>query len=104
GVDARAAQALLYERVERETRQVTHVEHDRMTQRNRLLVKRVVGQQTEDSARTRTIQLITLQQLSSEGVEGDFSTVRSHRRGSSTASVPPAQPTQSLDARFFARV
>ncbi len=46
-VDARSAEAFLDERVEAERRQVAVVEHNRMTERDRLAVVRLVGQQIE---------------------------------------------------------
>ena len=50
-VDARTAQRLLDEGVEAEARQVPLVEHDRMAQRNRLAVVRLVREQVEQLAR-----------------------------------------------------
>ena len=54
-VDARAPERLLHEGVQAEAGQVTLVEHDRVPQRNRLLVVRIVGEQPEQPIGLRAI-------------------------------------------------
>ena len=58
GVDARPAERLLHQRVEAERRQVAFVEHDRMAQRDRPAVIRLLGQQVEERARPRAVALV----------------------------------------------
>ena len=50
-----AAEPFLHQRVEAERRQVAFVEHDRMAQRDRLAVVRVVGEQIEQRARALAV-------------------------------------------------
>ena len=57
-VDARAAECSLHERIEAEAREVTLVEHDRMAQRDRLAVVRLVYEEIENLARSLAIAAV----------------------------------------------
>ena len=57
-VDASPAERFLDERVEAERRQVPFVEHDRMAQRDRLAVVRVLGDDVEERTRTGAVAAI----------------------------------------------
>ena len=57
-VDARAAERFFHQRVEAESREMALVEHDRMTQRDRLRVIRVVCEEVEQRARARAVPAV----------------------------------------------
>jgi sulfur carrier protein len=54
-VDARTAKPLLHERIETEAGEMSFVEDDRMTERDRLAIVRLFGEQIEERARSRAV-------------------------------------------------
>src|SRR5207248_2495597 len=57
-VDAAPIERALDERIEAERRKMSLIENDRMPQRNRLTVVRVVGQQIEEDSRSLAVAAI----------------------------------------------
>src|SRR5262249_34499105 len=62
-IEAGTSERLLDQRVEAERRQVPFVEHDRMAERDRLAVVRVLGQQIEERSGPRTVAAVPIRQL-----------------------------------------
>ena len=60
-VDAGAPEALLHHRVEAECRQVAFIEHERMPQRDRSAVIRLVCDEVEDRSRARAVAAIPVE-------------------------------------------